>query len=105
MGGEYQRWGMGWVAGYRTSGESQRPGFAWFFGMRCVLVHARAKQRGDFETARTALAFVAQFQRGTEKFRMRLRRARVFVNWFKDIRMDSRRRMRRRFLLLRWAIT
>src|SRR5215470_17953518 len=24
--------GMGLVAGYRTSGESQRPGFAWFFG-------------------------------------------------------------------------
>ena len=46
--------GTGLVAGYRTSGESQRPGFAWFFGRDSFWTSLALDAAGDFSTARTA---------------------------------------------------
>ena len=55
--------GTGLVAGYRTSGESQRPGFAWFFGRDSFWTALALDAAGDFSTVRTALAFISKFQR------------------------------------------
>src|SRR5437773_8904928 len=54
--------GTGLVAGYRTSGESQRPGFAWFFGRDSFWTALALDAAGDFSTVRTALAFISKFQ-------------------------------------------
>jgi len=76
--------GTGLVAGYRTSGESQRPGFAWFFGRDAFWSTLALNSEGDFASARTALAFVAQFQREDGKLPHEIAQGASFVNWFKD---------------------
>ena len=76
--------GTGLIAGYRTSGESQRPGFAWFFGRDAFWSTLALNSEGDFATARTALAFVAQFQREDGKIPHEIAQGASFVNWFKD---------------------
>jgi len=76
--------GTGLVAGYRTSGESQRPGFAWFFGRDAFWSTLALNSEGDFASARTALAFVAQFQRDDGKIPHEIAQGASFVNWFKD---------------------
>ncbi|HLZ14197.1 MAG TPA: hypothetical protein VKP58_16570 [Candidatus Acidoferrum sp.] len=76
--------GTGLVAGYRTSGESQRPGFAWFFGRDAFWSTLALNSEGDFTNARTALAFVAQFQRADGKMPHEIAQGASFVNWFED---------------------
>ncbi|HWY45339.1 MAG TPA: hypothetical protein VNX66_17710 [Candidatus Sulfotelmatobacter sp.] len=76
--------GTGLVAGYRTSGESQRPGFAWFFGRDAFWSTLALNCEGDFANARTALAFVARFQREDGKIPHEIAQGASFVNWFKD---------------------
>src|SRR5579859_2940538 len=76
--------GTGLVAGYRTSGESQRPGFAWFFGRDAFWSTLALNSEGDFANARTALAFVGQFQREDGKIPHEIAQGASFVNWFKD---------------------
>jgi hypothetical protein len=55
--------GTGLVAGYRGSGESQRPGFAWFFGRDSFWTSLALNAEGDFSNSRTALEFISKFQR------------------------------------------
>src|SRR5207245_5980861 len=55
--------GTGLVAGYRTSGESQRPGFAWFFGRDSFWTSLALNTSGDFSNSRIALDFISKFQR------------------------------------------
>ena len=55
--------GTGLVAGYRTSGESQRPGFAWFFGRDSFWTSFALNASGDFSNSRTALEFISKYQR------------------------------------------
>lgn len=76
--------GAGLVAGYRTSGNGQRPGFAWFFGRDAFWSTLALNGEGDFANARTALAFVAQFQREDGKIPHEIAQGASFVNWFKD---------------------
>jgi len=76
--------GTGLVAGYRTSGESQRPGFAWFFGRDAFWSTLALNSEGDFANAKTALSFVAQFQRDDGKMPHEIAQGASFVNWFKD---------------------
>ena len=52
--------GTGLVAGYRTSGTGQRPGFAWFFGRDSEWTSFALNAEGDFETSRAALDFIAK---------------------------------------------
>src|SRR4029077_7823186 len=61
--------GTGLVAGYRTSGESQRPGFAWFFGRDAFWSTLALNSEVDCANPKTALTFVAQFQRDDAKIR------------------------------------
>ena len=55
--------GTGLVAGYRTSGTSQRPGFAWFFGRDSFWRSFALNAEGDYATARTAIDFICKYQR------------------------------------------
>ena len=76
--------GTGLVAGYRTAGESQRPGFAWFFGRDAFWSTLALNSEGDFANAKTALEFVAKFQREDGKIPHEIAQGASFVNWFKD---------------------
>ncbi len=76
--------GTGLVAGYRTSGTSQRPGFAWFFGRDSFWTSFALNSAGDFATTRTALEFVGKFQREDGKIPHEISQGASLVPWFKD---------------------
>jgi glycogen debranching enzyme len=76
--------GTGLVAGYRTSGESQRPGFAWYFGRDSFWTSFALNAAGDFANTKTALEFVSKFQREDGKIPHEISQGANFVNWFKD---------------------
>jgi glycogen debranching enzyme len=76
--------GTGLVAGYRTSGESQRPGFAWFFGRDSFWTSFALNAAGDFSSARAALEFVSKYQREDGKIPHEISQGANFVQWFKD---------------------
>jgi len=52
--------GMVFIAGYRTSGDGQRPGFAWYFGRDSMWTSLALTASGDFATARSALEFLSK---------------------------------------------
>jgi glycogen debranching enzyme len=76
--------GTGLVAGYRTSGSSQRPGFAWFFGRDSFWSSFALDSEGDFATTKMALEFIQQFQRADGKMPHEIAQGASYVNWFKD---------------------
>jgi glycogen debranching enzyme len=76
--------GTGLIAGYRTSGESQRPGFAWFFGRDSLWTTFALNSEGDFVTTRDALNFLIKFQREDGKIPHEIAQTASLVNWFKD---------------------
>jgi glycogen debranching enzyme len=76
--------GTGLVAGYRTSGESQRPGFAWFFGRDSLWTSFALNAAGDFSSTRLALEFVSKYQREDGKIPHEISQGANFVQWFKD---------------------
>jgi glycogen debranching enzyme len=76
--------GTGLVAGYRTSGESQRPGFAWYFGRDSFWTSLALNAAGDFANSRAALEFIGKFQREDGKIPHEISQGASFVNWFKD---------------------
>jgi glycogen debranching enzyme len=76
--------GKGLIAGYRASGESQRPGFAWFFGRDSLWTDLALDAAGDYSTARLALEFISKYQREDGKVPHEIAQGANFVNWFKD---------------------
>jgi len=76
--------GTGLIAGYRTSGLSQRPGFAWFFGRDSFWTSFALNSVGDFKTSRAALEFVSKFQRADGKIPHEISQAANFVPWFEN---------------------
>ena len=76
--------GTGLVAGYRTSGNSERPGFAWFFGRDALWTALATTAVGDLETTRAALRFLAQFQRADGKVPHEISQSAAFIDWFED---------------------
>ena len=76
--------GTGLVAGYRTSGGSQRPGFAWFFGRDSLWTSFALNAEGDYATARTALDFISKYQRDDGKVPHEISQSASLVPWFKD---------------------
>jgi glycogen debranching enzyme len=76
--------GTGLVAGYRTSGTSQRPGFAWFFGRDSLWTSFALNAEGDYATTRTALDFISKFQREDGKIPHEISQSASLVPWFKD---------------------
>ena len=75
--------GTGLVAGYRTSGESQRPGFAWFFGRDSFWTSFALNASGDFSNSRAALGFISKYQREDGKIPHEISQGANFVDWFK----------------------
>ena len=76
--------GTGLVAGYRNSGVSQRPGFAWFFGRDSEWTSFALNAEGDFTTSRAALDFISKFQRDDGKVPHEISQSASLVQWFKD---------------------
>lgn len=76
--------GTGLVAGYRTSGTSQRPGFAWFFGRDSFWSSFALNAEGDYTTARTAIDFICKYQRQDGKVPHEISQSAGLVPWFKD---------------------
>lgn len=75
--------GTGLVAGFRTSGESERPGFAWFFGRDALWTAFATTSAGDFETTKTAIAFLKKFQREDGKVPHEISQSAAQLDWFK----------------------
>ena len=76
--------GTGLVAGYRTSGTSQRPGFAWFFGRDSEWTSFALNAEGDYATTRIALDFISKYQREDGKVPHEISQSASLVPWFKD---------------------
>ncbi|HWY21166.1 MAG TPA: hypothetical protein VNX26_08100 [Candidatus Acidoferrum sp.] len=76
--------GTGLVAGYRTAGVSQRPGFAWFFGRDSLWTSFALNAAGDYSTTRTALEFISKYQREDGKIPHEIAQSASLVSWFKD---------------------
>ncbi len=74
--------GTGLVAGFRTSGDSERPGFAWFFGRDALWTVLALNAEGDFASSRTALDFLRKFQRADGKIPHEISQSASFVDWF-----------------------
>ena len=74
--------GTGLVAGYRTSGDSQRPGFAWYFGRDSAWSSFALDAEGDFAHARQALDFISKYQRPDGKIPHEISQTATFVDWF-----------------------
>jgi len=76
--------GTGLIAGYRTSGLSQRPGFAWFFGRDALWSSFALNAEGDYANARAALEFLSHFQREDGKIPHEIAQTASLVDWFKQ---------------------
>jgi glycogen debranching enzyme len=74
--------GTGLVAGYRGSGDSARPGFAWFFGRDSLWTDLALDSVGDFRTVHTALEFIAKYQRQDGKVEHEISQTASLVNWW-----------------------
>ena len=74
--------GTGLVAGYRTSGNSERPGFAWFFGRDALWTALATSAVGDLATTRQALDFLAGWQRDDGKVAHEISQSAHLVDWF-----------------------
>jgi glycogen debranching enzyme len=77
------QYGTGLVAGYRTSGASQRPGFAWFFGRDALWTSFALNSDGDSESTKMALQFLTQFQREDGRIPHEIAQTGYLVDWFK----------------------
>ena len=76
--------GTGLVAGFRTSGESERPGFAWFFGRDALWTAFAISSYGDFASTRAALDFLKKYQRDDGKIPHEISQSAALIPWFKD---------------------
>jgi glycogen debranching enzyme len=76
--------GTGLVAGFRTSGQSERPGFAWMFGRDALWTALAIHSYGDFPAARTALEFLRKVQRADGKIPHEISQSAGLVPWFTD---------------------
>ncbi|HVG19429.1 MAG TPA: GH116 family glycosyl hydrolase, partial [Blastocatellia bacterium] len=76
--------GTGLLAGFRTSGESERPGFAWFFGRDALWTALAINSYGDFRATRTALDFLKKVQREDGKIAHEISQSAALIPWFKD---------------------
>src|SRR3989442_939446 len=76
--------GTGLVAGFRTSGDSERPGFAWFFGRDSLWTSLAINSYGDFGATKTALQFLNKFQRADGRIPHEISQSASLIPWFTD---------------------
>lgn len=74
--------GTGLIAGFRTSGDSERPGFGWFFGRDALWTSLALNSYGDFEAGRAALDFLRQFERADGKIPHEISQSAALLPWF-----------------------
>ncbi|HVO98106.1 MAG TPA: GH116 family glycosyl hydrolase [Bryobacteraceae bacterium] len=75
--------GCGLVAGYARSGESERPGFAWYFGGDALMNVWSIVDYGDFARARATLEFLRDHQRADGKLEHELTQSAALLDWSK----------------------
>jgi hypothetical protein len=71
----------GLIAGYYESGDSARPGYAWFFGRDSLWTSYAIAGYGDFELTRQALEFLIRRQRADGKIMHEFSQAAPLVDW------------------------
>jgi glycogen debranching enzyme len=76
--------GTGLVAGYGPSGETQRPGYDWFFGRDALWTSLALDSEGDFADARRALELLVKYQRADGKIPHEVPQSETLVPWFQD---------------------
>lgn len=76
--------GTGLLAGFRTSGDGERPGFAWFFGRDALWTSLATNAYGDFATTKIALEFLRKYQRADGKIPHEISQSAAYVRWFTD---------------------
>ena len=76
--------GTGLLAGFRTSGDSERPGFGWFFGRDALWTALALHAYGDFASAREALEFLRRVQREDGKVPHEISQSAPYLPWFTD---------------------
>ena len=75
--------GTGLLAGFRTSGESERPGFAWYFGRDSMWTSLAINSYGDFSTSKQAIDFLKKYQRDDGKIPHEISQSAALLDWFK----------------------
>jgi GH15 family glucan-1,4-alpha-glucosidase len=76
--------GEGLVAGFNTSGDDYRPGYAWFFGRDAEWTSLALDAEGEFPTVRKALEFLSKYQRADGKIPHEIAQSASFTDWFKS---------------------
>ncbi len=71
----------GLVAGYYSSADSARPGFAWFFGRDTLFTLYAVNSYGDFALSRRALEFLLKRQRADGKIMHEFSQTADQVDW------------------------
>lgn len=74
---------VGLVAGFYSSGDSNRPGFGWFFGRDTLYTVYAVNSYGDFTLARQALEFLIKRQRADGKIMHEYSQTADMVDWAK----------------------
>ena len=74
--------GTGLLAGFRTAGDSERPGYAWFFGRDSMWTALATTAEGSFDTTRHALEFLRKFQRADGKIPHEISQSASLIPWF-----------------------
>lgn len=74
---------VGLVAGFYSSGDSNRPGFGWFFGRDTLYTLFAVDSYGDFTLSRQALEFLIKRQRDDGKIMHEYSQTAELVDWQK----------------------
>jgi len=74
--------GTGLIAGFRTAGDSERPGYAWYFGRDSAWTTLASTAAGAFDTTKTALEFLRKFQRDDGKIPHEISQSAALIPWF-----------------------
>jgi glycogen debranching enzyme len=74
--------GTGLLAGFRTAGDSERPGYAWFFGRDSMWTALATTALGAFDTTRAALEFLRKYQREDGKIPHEISQSAALIPWF-----------------------
>jgi hypothetical protein len=74
---------VGLVAGFYSSGDSNRPGFGWFFGRDTLYTLYAVNSYGDFALTREALEFLIKRQRSDGKIMHEYSQTADMVDWAK----------------------
>lgn len=74
---------IGMVAGYYESGDSARPGYAWFFGRDTLWTTYAINSYGDFALTRRALDFLIRRQRPDGKIMHEFSQSAYALDWTK----------------------